>query len=183
MACLLLLAKGLSAEALPLAGLLSRFAAQPQREAHFIEERYAFYLQSPLQTQGYLKATPPDRLEKRIIAPERIEQVISGDRLRHSRDGVLQKEIRLSEQPVLALAINTLRAVLFGDAAYLQQHFQVDYVPHNTTWQLTLRPLSAQIGKHIMSIRVTGDGHDINEFLLTEANGDYTKTRLYAKPQ
>lgn len=166
-----------------LARLMSKFAGLSERKAAFIEERHAYYLDAPLMSQGQLKATPPDRLEKTIVTPEPIQQVISGDRLIHAKNGETVREITLSQQPVLAAAINALRAVLFGDLGFLQKHFQTRYENSKHKWKLKLIPRQKQIIKYIRSITVSGADDTVSEFLITEANGDYSKTRLYEVQQ
>lgn len=159
--------------------LMSKLAAKPERQASFIEERHAFYLDTPLKSQGHLKASPPGRLEKTIIVPESIQQVINGDRITHSKNGKIVREMSLSQQPVLAAAINTMRSVLFGDVNYLQKYFQIRYEVDQQKWQLHLVPREKQVVKYIKSIIVSGAEDRISEFLITETNGDYSRTRLY----
>ena len=171
---LLLPASILLADDVGLARLMNKFSGLVERKAAFIEERHAFYLDEPLKTQGYLRAIPPDRLEKTIASPESIKQVISGDRIMHTKNGEKVREISLSQQPVLAAAINAMRAVLFGDMDFLQKNFQTRYENSNNKWKLKLVPRQKQIIKYIRSITVSGADDKVSEFLITEANGDYS---------
>jgi hypothetical protein len=159
--------------------LMAKLSAAPEREALFVEERHAFYLDSPLKSQGHLKAIPPDRLEKTIISPEPIKQVIVGDRVIQTRNNVPVRELSLNKQPGLAAAINALRAVLFGNVAYLRKTFKIHFVNSDKQWSLNLLPLNKNLLKYIKSIRVSGVNDTIAEFRLTEANGDFSITRLY----
>lgn len=162
-----------------LAGLMAGLASKGQREAYFVEERHASYLNSPVTTQGRLKAIPPDRLEKIIVAPEAITQVVTGDHIIQSRDGGKQQEISLDQVPELSVAIDTLRAMVFGNLKYLQKTFTADYKIHEQHWTLLLRPRSPESGAQLKSIRISGSRDNITEFLVTDVNGDYSKTRLY----
>lgn len=163
--------------------LMAKLSAATVREAVFVEERHAFYLDTPLKSQGHLKAIPPDRLEKTIVSPEPIKQVIVGDRVIQTRNNVPVKEISLNKQPALAAAINAMRAVLFGNIAYIRKTFKIHYENSGKHWSLNLLPLDKNLLKYIKSIRVSGADDAIAEFRLTEANGDFSITRLYEHNQ
>ena len=178
-AWLVLMSTSLQAGQESLAGLMARLAKHPQREAFFIEKQHASYLDSPLTTQGILRAIPPDRLEKIITVPESIKQVIAGNRIILSQNGVTLREISLTEMPVLGVTINTLRAVVFGNIEYLGKTFNQTFEYHNHHWSLLLVPIKQQVKDQIKSIRVSGVNDKISEFVLTESNGDFTTTRLY----
>jgi len=162
-----------------LAILMASLAHRDNREAFFIEERHASYLNSALTTQGRLKAVLPDRLEKIIVSPEPMTQVITGNRLIQSRHGVIQKEISLDRVPALSVTINTLRAVVFGNLNYLKKTFTAEYQTQGQNWSLQLIPLNEKLKAQISSIKVLGKQDKISEFLVTDVNGDFSKTRLY----
>jgi len=176
---LVLMSTSLQADQDGLAGLMARLAKHPQRDAFFIEKQHASYLESPLTTQGILRAIPPDRLEKIITVPESIKQVIVGNRIIQSQNGVILREVSLTEIPVLAITINTLRAVVFGNIKYLGKTFSQTFENHDHHWSLLLVPIKQQVKDQIKSIRVSGVSDTISEFILTQSNGDFTTTRLY----
>ena len=62
---------------------------------------------------------------------------------------------------------------------YLQKTFTYEYKTHAQDWSLLLVPLNKQIKKQLKSIKVIGSNDNISEFLVTDANGDFSKTRLY----
>lgn len=160
--------------------LLQGISVKTGQQVKFIEERYAFYLEQPIKTKGQLKAIPPDELVKTIQSHEPVDQHISGNRVVHYKSGVAIREISLLKQPALAAAVNTLRALLFGDAQYLYRTFEVDYENHASKWVLQLHPREALVKKYIKSITVTGENSKIKQYTVIEINGDYSRTYLYA---
>lgn len=154
--------------------------SQQSRDVVKYEEIHeAFYLEKPLLSKGVMRFEPPDKLIKTVIEPESVIQVIEGDMVVVKWDNGKTERFSLEQHPGLKTMAYTLRSLLTGNASYFEENFKVEYSENEENWKLVLIPIDTNVKKWIKDILITGKNRTLNQFIITEVNGDRTTTRLY----
>lgn len=160
------------ADAFPLAALMARLAAVPERRASFREIRRFAALSEPLVSQGHLFYRRPDHMEKITDWPQPERLVIDGDRLILTEGNDAPRVVPLGAQPELRALIEGMRGPLAGDLAALQRNFDVAGSGTLAAWTLTLTPRDPRTTRLLRGIEITGAEGEIRAIRLTQANGD-----------
>lgn len=160
------------AEAFPLASLMARLAAVPERRAAFRELRRFAALQEPLQSRGHLLYRRPSYIEKITDWPEPERLVVDGSYLTLTEGNEAPRVVDLRSQPELATMIDGLRGPLSGNLAALQDRFRIAAAGNLAAWTLDLTPRDDRAARFLRSLRLAGRDDAITELLLTQANGD-----------
>ena len=148
--------------------LLSR--NQPGR-ATFNETRHLALLDRPLESSGELRFTPPNRLERRTLAPGSDSLVVDGDVLTLERAG-RRHTLSLREHPEIAVFIESIRGTLAGNRAALERAYALALEGEAKRWILVLKPLSPAAAKFVARIEVSGRQADIHQVDIFQADGD-----------
>ena len=103
------------------------------------------------------------------------------------RGGAQKRTFSLSDAPLLAALIESLRATLAGDLPTLRRHYDVSWiapVPQAQTegWQLTLVPRERALRDAVSKVVLRGAGAQIGTVEIVEANGDLTLMQISALP-
>ena len=83
-----------------------------------------------------------------------------------------RKSLAVSGAPGLAALIESIRATRAGDLPALQRHYALQLEGSRERWILTLKPLEAQVGDHVVSITLSGSGARIGQVAIEETSGD-----------
>jgi len=157
--------------------LLAAVAARPHAHASFVEHHYLGILRRPLESRGELLFVPPDRLEKRTLAPRPESLRVEAGQLTLER-GKRHMSVALASYPQLAPLVEGIRATLAGDRATLERLFVVGYTPGNGTsrseWSLALQPRDAQLARLVRELRIGGHGSDVLRVETLRGDGDRT---------
>lgn len=151
--------------------LMTALAAQKTGEAQFVETKYLALLDRPLEARGLLFFQAPDQLEKRTLAPKRESLLLIGDLLTIER-GARRQVLPLQNFPEVAVFIEGLRATLMGDAASLQQRFQIEFSGTRQQWRLLLRPHDGRALRLVQHIAITGSEATLQSVEIQQADGD-----------
>jgi len=143
---------------------------QPGR-AVFNETKFIAILDRPVESSGELRFTPPNRLEKRTLAPGSETLVVDGDTLTMEFLGKRQS-LALSEHPEVAVFIESIRGTLAGDRASLERAFTLSIEGDEQRWTLVLRPLADATARLVSRIEVGGAGGEVRRIEITQADGD-----------
>ncbi len=174
----------------PLVRLFSELGAQRERHARFSERKFSALLKAPVESSGTLIFRAPDYLEKRTVEPQRETVRIEGSVVTYEggagRGGAQKRTFSLSDAPLLAALIESLRATLAGDLPTLRRHYDVSSsapVPQAQTegWQLTLVPRERALAS--MQCRrwcCAAPAREIAAVEIVEANGDLTLMQISA---
>ena len=175
----------------PLARLFSELGAQRERHARFSERKFSALLKAPVQSSGTLIFRAPDYLEKRTVEPQRETVRIEGSVVTYEsaaqRGGAQKRTFALSDAPLLAALIESLRATLAGDLPTLRRHYEVSWsatVPQAQIegWQLTLVPRERALLDAVSKVVLRGAGAQIASVEIVEGNGDLTLMQISALP-
>jgi hypothetical protein len=173
--CLLLAPAARADDAL--GNLLQRLGARPHAHATFAETQYLSLLKRPLQSTGELFFTPPDRLEKRTLAPRPESLLVEHDTL-VLRRGKRQMSVQLAQYPQLAPLVEGIRATLAGDRAVLERVFEVALAGSEADWSLALVPRDPQLVKIVPRLAISGHDGEVQVVETVRANGDRSVMRI-----
>ncbi|MEP7281295.1 MAG: LolA-related protein [Rubrivivax sp.] len=161
----------LPAWALDLPAVMALMAQRRDGEARFTEQRFVSVLDQTLQSSGVLRFRAPDRFERRTELPHVESMRVDGDTLVLQR-GERQRRLALDAVPALGALVGALRGTLSGDAAALQQAFDVAVAGRADQWTLTLTPRSARLQGSVRELRLSGQRADLRTIELWLPDGD-----------
>ena len=170
-----------------LARLFSELGARRERQARFTERKFSALLKAPVESSGTLVFHAPDYLEKRTVEPQRESVKIEGSVVTYEsaagRGGAQKRTFALSDAPLLAALIESLRATLAGDLPALRRHYDVSWsAPAQTGWQLTLVPRERALLDAVSKVILRGAGSEVAAIEIVEANGDLTLMQISQLP-
>jgi hypothetical protein len=144
-----------------------------ESKARFVEQRYLKLLKAPLQSEGTLHYTAPDRLEKLTVSPKAERMLIEADRLivENVARGT-RRSVALSDYPLLWGMVESIRATLKGDLATLQRIYRVELSGTRDDWRLLLIPRDKKMQAAVESIRIGGHERVIRAVEVHESKGD-----------
>ena len=173
---LLLCAPARAAETPVLDAVLAGFGRVRHVEARYVERRFLAVLRAPLETRGTLRFDAPDRLEK-TGDPETGERiVVAGGAMTVERGpGVPPLKLALREHPEIGALVESVRAMLAGDAVSLRRDFDVDVAGDVAHWQIVLRPHRDDL---VRWVRLDGEAARITRIETREADGDRSEMTI-----
>lgn len=163
---------------LELPALLQLFSQQSQSTVDFDEERYAFYLDEPIKTSGYLQFSAPNKLYKFILTPEKISQKVDGDEL-EINNANQSHSINLNDHPEFSVILRAIISLLSGNHEELKKDFKIIYKNTPSGWTLSLFPHDSYILSYVESIKMFGNKNKLSKIIVTEPNNDRSITNLY----
>ena len=144
----------------------------PARTA-FAEARFLHVLDRPLLVSGELAWLGGDRLQRRVDQPKQETSTIADGEVTQQRVGKKDRTFSLKRAPQLQVLLDSFVALLSGDAARLQQAFEVQQSGDAAgVWKLTLLPRDAKVARTMASITIDGYGNQSRCMFMQEANGD-----------
>lgn len=158
--------------------LLNLFASIEQRTVDFNEEKYAFYLDEPIKTSGYLQFKAPDKLSKHISKPEKISQEINGNILTII-NSTETHTVNLEDHPEFSVILQSIINLLSGNHSALQKDFKINFNKQLTDWTLVLTPRNSFVAGQVESIQMNGNTNKLSKIIVTEANKDRSITHIY----
>lgn len=166
-----------------LARVMAGLAAMRERRARFIEEKVIPQLDQALTSEGTLRWSAPDSLERHTTWPIEERISVAGGRITYERaDRGVRRDFALDEQPEMSALVEAIRGTLAGDLARLRRHYQVAFgVQADGSWRMVLTPLSLRVRAAVQRIVVTGEGAEIRG-LESEEGGGVTRMRISAAP-
>jgi hypothetical protein len=176
---LLLAPMPLRAQEAALAQVMAGLAARRERRSSFTEEKAIPELDIPLPSEGTLRWSAPDRLEKLTTWPIEEKISVTGGRLVYERpDRGIRRDFPLEEQPEMAALVEAIRGTLAGDIAALRRHYEVEFaMQRDGSWRMTLVPTSRRVRAAVQRIVVTGEGSEIRG-VDTQGNAGVTRMRI-----
>jgi hypothetical protein len=177
--CLLAPRPGRAQEDPALTRVMAGLAAVRERRVPFTEEKAIAELDLPLPSQGMLRWTAPDVLEKQTTWPIQERVAVAGGRLLYERpDRGIRRDFTLEAQPEMGALVEAIRGTLAGDLAALRRHYRLGFgLRQDGSWQLVLTPLSLRVLAAVQRIVVIGEGAEIRA-VDTEGQGGVTRMRI-----
>ena len=153
------------------AELMQGLAQRGPDRARFVEKKYIAILDQPVQSSGELRYVPPDRLEKRTIAPKPELLVLERGMLTLER-GKQKHTLRLSDHPQIAAIVDALRGMLAGDRTALEKVYRLELHGNRERWALVMLPSDAKLAELVQRIDVAGNGSRVRSIEIRQADGD-----------
>ena len=166
-----LLAASFHAAALELPALFDALAKRKPVKAQFTERKFLRLLDKPVESHGELLFTPPDRMEKRTTSPKAERVVVDRERITLDRGGKTYG-MGLSENPAMAVLVESIRATLAGDLATLTRTYSVALDGDEGRWRLVLRPLDPAVSTLVERVEIGGAHTDVRRVEIFQADGD-----------
>ena len=163
--------------ALELSALLQLFSQQKQSSADFNEKKHVSFLDEPIISSGTMKFISPNKLQKHILKPEKISQIINANELEIINSDE-SYTVSLDEHPEFSIMLRATINVLAGDHAALKKDFKINYKTTESNWNLQLSPHDSYVAGYVESIRLEGNKNIISKITITEPNHDETITYL-----
>lgn len=139
----------------------------------FAEARFLQVLDRPLVVSGELSWLGGDRLQRRVDRPQQETSTIADGEVVQQRAGKSPRRFSLKRAPQLQVLLDSFVALLSGDAARLQQAFEIRQGGAAAgAWTLTLVPRDARVAKTVASIRIDGYAKESRCMHMQEADGD-----------
>jgi hypothetical protein len=139
----------------------------------FAEARFLQVLDRPLVVSGELSWLGGDRLQRRVDHPQQETSTIADGEVTQQRAGKSPRHFSLKRAPQLQVLLDSFVALLSGDAARLQQAFEIRQGGDaGGAWTLTLVPRDARVVKTVTSIRIDGYAKESRCMHMQEADGD-----------
>ncbi|MEZ5739548.1 MAG: LolA-related protein [Burkholderiaceae bacterium] len=160
-----------------IADLFAALARQPASRARFIEFRRISELEGLLESSGELEFEAPDRLVKRTLRPLPEELLLEGDQLT-VRQGRFEQRLPMSDLPGVGELAAGLRAMLLGDLAALQAHFELALTGKRGNWQLQALPRDPDAAAVLARLVIAGQQARIDEVRVELVNGDLSTMRI-----
>jgi hypothetical protein len=162
--------------------LMQSLSAIQSRNAYFKEEKTLAMLDTPLIVKGFLHFKAPDYLKRQNISPQRETYEISGDQLLIDSPHEGQRQLALSDYPLLRAFVESFRATLAGDLARLKQYYRVRLRGKKAKWVLSLKPLDEKMAWYVTVIRMYGRFNQVLGVETRETDGDRSIVKLKIKP-
>lgn len=180
--CLTLALPAAAAETALTVEALSRIVTSvPDHQATFREERRQLLLREPVLLSGTLRFRAPDRLEKQTLVPHREALVVDGDWVTVALpEQNVNIRLKISDDPVLYALLFSLRALLNGDVAVLEDRFFVEGWGDADAWTIRLRPRAGALADRVQTVRIAGSAGWIGKIEIWETTGDYMRMTIQA---
>ncbi|HWU76504.1 MAG TPA: LolA-related protein [Rhodanobacter sp.] len=139
----------------------------------FAEARFLKLLDRPLVVSGQLSWLGGDQLQRRVELPRQETATIADGEVTQQREGRRPRHFSLRHAPQLQVLLDSFVALLSGDAARLQQAFEIRQSGvADAAWTLTLVPRDSSVARTVASISINGYGHQSRCMQMQEADGD-----------
>jgi hypothetical protein len=139
----------------------------------FAEARFLQVLERPLVVSGELSWLGGDQLQRRVDHPQQETATIANGEVTQQRAGKSPRHFSLTRAPQLQVLLDSFVALLSGDAARLQQAFEIRQTGDDSgAWTLTLLPRDAKVAKTVASITIDGFARESRCMHMQEADGD-----------
>jgi hypothetical protein len=154
--------------------LLERLVRPAPETTSFVEVRYSALLTEPLVVAGELEHRHDGALVRRVQEPYRETTTLLGENVTVERDGSRPRRFSLDRAPELRGILNSFGAMLKGDRATLEQHFEVASSESDNAWRIDLVPRGDRLRTRLARVRVDGQADRANCMAMEEPDGDAT---------
>lgn len=149
----------------------------PARQQY--EETYLLSaLNQPMTSRGELYLSADGVFVKQQTQPARERFEVDEHQARVYRDGELARAIPLDQTPALKAMLGTLRHILMGNLAALDEAFEVNLSGEAEQWTLRLLPRAGVLRERLQRLELSGAQGRILRIETHERSGDRTVTEL-----
>lgn len=138
----------------------------------YTEVHFASMFDRPLVVRGELDYLGPGQLGKRVVTPYSEMTTIVDGEVSVVRGERKPRTISLSQVPELDGFLRGFTALLGGDAAVLNENFELKASGSIESWLLQLTPRDPRLKRRIRAIDVYGSKNEARCFDVQDADGD-----------
>lgn len=164
-------------EPLELAGLLERIRVEPPARVAFTEQRQNRLLKEPMVLGGHLAYLDAGHLQKVVETPFTETLSIEGDEVTISGNG-RERRLSLRNRQSFRVMLQGIEAVMAGDGAVLQEHFEVALAGDDRDWRIELVPRSGRLARQLQGMSVAGAGDLVRSIRFELADGEWQRLEL-----
>jgi len=183
LACVVATPCAAAAESPDPVALVRALARPAPSETAFVEIRDSALLKQPLQVSGHYRRPDRDTLVREVDAPYRETTTLAGGQAVIAREGKPEQRYSLARVPELAGVQSSFGALLDGDAATLQQQYELSAQGTPAHWTLRMQPRDPGLRKRVLAVRLYGDGSELRCIATEPARGQVQRTLLGAAAQ
>ena len=152
-------------------------------QGEFEQLRHLKLLNKPIRSSGRFSISADKILDWNTLQPLESRLRMTPEGVTEQQAGVPDRTVSFAEQPVMATFAKALLGIFSGDFEPLEENFRLQWSRHGQCWQLRLEPRSAEIGRAISHLEITGDRR-VHLVGLHDTRGDHTEIRFrYADPE
>jgi hypothetical protein len=153
--------------------LIARIKVTAPASIDFTEIRFSPLLRQPVIVEGRLGFLGVDQLDRIVEKPFRERTEIRSRFVKVARDGESERTFALDRAPELRTLLRTFSALLTGDRAELERHFELRVVSDsgNPAWTLELTPRDSRLRRRLKSVSVIGAGTAPRCFAIASNDG------------
>lgn len=171
---------------LTLATLIESLAARQTGELAFVETRDSSLLDEPMEVTGTLSRNSDGALVREITDPYRETHWLTEEHVEIRQPSGYRKRFSLGRAPELAALRHALNAVLDGDAAALEAHFEsqlrAEAEEGDTLWELSLSPIDESLAERVDRIVLSGRDDQLELILMHLPDDESVRTRVRPNP-
>jgi len=156
-----------------LGDIQQRLTKSDMLRAGFLQEKHLRALSRPLVSRGELTFVAGEGVLWRVLEPFVMTVLLAPEEIiEWDGDGEMRR-VNTGANPMFQALGDVFLAILSGDTALLEKHFELSPGTSNARWRLLLRPKSEPLGAVIAHVQVIGDRF-VEEVEINEKKGDST---------
>jgi len=163
---------------LTLEQLMAGLRARGDIRAQFVETKHLAVLRGVMEVRGTLEFRQPDYLKREHTSPRAEIYEIEAGTITISQPGKASKQVALADFPPLAAFIDSLRAILSGDADTIERLYRTELSGTDQAWTLTLTPRDRNLADYIDWVKLEGREQRLIRIETQEAIGDRSVLEL-----
>lgn len=160
-----------------LASLLERIRVEPPARVAFSEQRQNRLLKEPMVLGGHLAYLDAGHLQKVVETPFSETLSVEGDEIALSGNG-RERRLSLRNRQSFRVMLQGIEAVMAGDVAVLEEHFEVALTGDEADWRIDLVPRSGRLAKRLQGMTVAGAGDRVQSIRFELADGEWQRLEL-----
>ena len=166
--------------------LMGELAEVSHARLEFAETKKSIFLIVDTTIEGEMEYRAPDYIVKETLSPFKEKVTIDGEYMSIEKtpsSGKSETQIgvqnySVDSHPLLKAAVESMRAMLAGNYAMINDNYDIDFQGERENWSLSLTPLQPQIQEHIERLDLVGSDTMIAKVVTIQADGDITTLEL-----
>jgi len=158
--------------------ILDKLARPAPMRTAFVELRGSPLLKAPLRVEGEYQRPDDATLVREVRKPYAETTTLRNGQATLARTGKAPRTFPVSRIPELAGLQASFGALLSGDRATLQRHYQLTAQGTKQRWTLLLTPTDAAVRASVRDVTLHGRGAELRCIETRPAKGDLQRTLL-----
>ncbi|MGD8176201.1 outer membrane lipoprotein carrier protein LolA [Marinimicrobium sp. ARAG 43.8] len=161
-----------------LQALADSVRSQGEIRGRFVQYKHLSVLSRPIESEGRFVLDEQGRFRWDIQAPFPVAYRFDGEELTRVQKGQ-SNVVHAADDPSLYGFFAFISSLFQQTDGELEEHFERFYKESGEGWTLGLRPRNDRLRRALSQLVVTGQGGEIEQVVLTEPGGDYTRLQFF----